>query len=115
MRSKKTWPAEIPRIGGLPEQPVLLIYDIEEDRLRNKLADLCKDFGLHRIQFSAFFGQLTRNHREELAMRCGQLLEDSNGKVLIQPVCDRDRSAAVDLLFRKPEDVPENGPEDEKR
>ncbi|MCI0445126.1 CRISPR-associated endonuclease Cas2, partial [bacterium] len=76
MKQKKSWPSEIPRIGGMPEQPVLLIYDIEDDRLRTKLADLCKDFGLERIQYSAFFGQLSRNHREELALRCEQLLED---------------------------------------
>ncbi len=103
MKRKKMWPSEIQRVRGMPEQPVLLIYDIEEDRLRNKISDVCKDFGLERIQYSAFFGELTRNHREELALRCERILEDQNAKVLIQPVCERDRTAAIDLLCSKPE------------
>lgn len=35
---------------------VLLIYDIENDRVRGKIADACIDYGLDRVQFSAFVG-----------------------------------------------------------
>jgi hypothetical protein len=47
---------------------VVLIYDIENDRLRTRIADACMDYGLERIQFSAFFGKLNRNRRQELAL-----------------------------------------------
>jgi len=40
---------------GAPEVSVVLIYDIENDRLRTRIADACMDYGLERIQFSAFF------------------------------------------------------------
>jgi CRISPR-associated protein Cas2 len=42
--------------------PVLVIYDIPHDGTRGKVADMCLDYGLDRIQYSAFTGQLTRTH-----------------------------------------------------
>ena len=44
----------------------LLIYDIPDDRARQKIADACLDYGLQRIQYSAFHGDLTRSHQREL-------------------------------------------------
>jgi len=34
----------------------LLIYDMPDDKLRAKVADICLDYGLDRIQYSAFLG-----------------------------------------------------------
>lgn len=42
------------------------MYDIEDDRVRGKIADDCKDAGLERVQYSVFRGTLTRTHRSEL-------------------------------------------------
>jgi CRISPR-associated protein Cas2 len=44
----------------------LLIYDIPHDGVRTKVADACLDYGLERIQYSAFLGNLTRTHQQEL-------------------------------------------------
>ena len=44
----------------------LLIYDITHDGARTKVADACLDYGLQRIQFSAFFGELSNTHQREL-------------------------------------------------
>ena len=44
----------------------LLIYDIPDDRVRQKVADACLDYGLQRIQYSAFCGDLTRTHQRAL-------------------------------------------------
>lgn len=68
------------------------IYDISEDRLRNRVAEKCKDYGLTRLQKSAFFGELNRNSAEMLAVE----LEDMIGKeksneddcVFILPMCN---------------------------
>lgn len=49
--------------------PVLVIYDIPHDGTRTKVADECLDYGLDRIQYSAFTGELSRTHQEELLMR----------------------------------------------
>jgi CRISPR-associated protein Cas2 len=51
----------------------LVLYDIPDDRLRGKVASLCADYGLQRIQYSAFLGPITRNRQEELLQKiCGQ-------------------------------------------
>lgn len=67
-----------------------VLYDIPDDAVRAKIAEVCKDYGLERIQFSAFCGSLTRNKREELFLRLGDVLGDQPGKILLQPVCEKD-------------------------
>ena len=67
---------------------VLVMYDIANDRIRSKVADACMDYGLDRIQFSAFYGQLGRNHREELMLRMLTLLGDASGKIDLIPVSE---------------------------
>ena len=44
----------------------LLIYDISHDGARAKVADACLDYGLERVQYSAFLGELTKTHQREL-------------------------------------------------
>jgi CRISPR-associated protein Cas2 len=75
---------------GAPEVSVVLIYDIENDRLRTRIADACMDYGLERIQFSAFFGKLNRNRRQELALRLRNELGNESGRLRIIPVCEQD-------------------------
>lgn len=67
---------------------VLVMYDITNDRIRGKVADACLDYGLDRIQFSAFYGRLGRNHREELMLRILALLGDQAGKIELIPVSE---------------------------
>jgi len=68
----------------------VLIYDIENDRLRTRVAGICLDYGLERIQFSAFFGKLNRNRRQELALKVQNEIGDESGRVRIIPVCEQD-------------------------
>lgn len=65
----------------------LLIYDIEPDRVRTKIAKACGDYGLERIQYSAFWGELSDNRCEELMLKCRELLEDEPGRVHIFSIC----------------------------
>jgi CRISPR/Cas system-associated endoribonuclease Cas2 len=53
----------------VPELITLVIYDVEDDWARTRVADACKDFGLERIQYSCFRGKLSQNKREELYER----------------------------------------------
>ena len=80
----------LPLGKGSPEVSLVLIYDIENDRLRTRVADVCLDYGLERIQFSAFFGKLNRNRRQELALKVKNELGGENGRVRIIPVCEDD-------------------------
>lgn len=77
--------------------PILLIYDIENDRIRAKVADACLDYGLDRIQFSAFAGHLSRNHREELMLRIGGLLGDSKGSVKLIPIAVKEWNSRLEI------------------
>lgn len=66
--------------------PVLVIYDIPHDGTRTKVADVCLDYGLDRIQFSAFSGELTRTHQEELWLRIKRKIGKRAAKVFIVPM-----------------------------
>ena len=100
---------------GSPEVSLVLIYDIEEDRLRTRVADICLDYGLERIQFSAFFGRLNRNRRQELSLRVQAEIGNRSARVRVIPVCEDDlkdawvfeqyRQDADDLKARARESV----------
>ena len=81
-------PTEIGR--GSPEVSCFLIYDIENDRLRTRASEICLNYGLDRIQFSAFFGKLNRNRRQELCLRLQRELGEESARVRIIPVCQQD-------------------------
>lgn len=69
---------------------VLVVYDIVNDRVRSKIADACLDYGLDRIQFSAFAGELSRNHQQELMLKVRRLLGDTQGTITLVPICEKD-------------------------
>ena len=78
----------------MEEYGTVVLYDIPDDRARNRISEACLDYGLERIQFSAFQGKLSRNKREELFLRLQTILEEKPGKILVQPVCEKDLKAA---------------------
>lgn len=91
----------------MEELRTLVIYDIVDDRIRSKISEACLDFGLARVQYSAFAGMVNRNKREELFLRLRQTLGDGAGKILIQPVCDKDvKQMLLCENERPPEDEP---------
>jgi CRISPR-associated protein Cas2 len=77
----------------------LLIYDITEDRARTKVADLCLDYGLERIQYSAFWGNLSRTLEEELLLKIGRVLRGKSADVRVIPLCERDLERSKRLSF----------------
>jgi len=76
---------------------LFVIYDIEDDRARSKVADTCLDYGLKRIQFSTFFGDLSRNRQEELTQRIRRLLGKKPAYVVLLPICERDMAAMQEV------------------
>ncbi|MGC9366067.1 MAG: CRISPR-associated endonuclease Cas2 [bacterium] len=69
---------------------VWLIYDIEKDKARNKIARACKNKGLYRVQKSAFLGNLNNNQIDELKMICLDLMNEEKDSVFIFPMCNED-------------------------
>ena len=74
----------------MEELRTLVIYDIEDDKIRLRISETCLDYGLTRIQYSAFLGMLNRNKREELFLRLTSILDDRAGKIMLQPICHKD-------------------------
>ncbi len=68
----------------------LIIYDIPSDKLRSKIADVCQDYGLDRIQFSAFLGEINHNRREELLQKIKREIGRKQANVQLFPICDKD-------------------------
>jgi len=63
--------------AGQPEVSVVVLYDVENDRIRGKVADVCLNYGLERIQYSAFLGKINRNRRQQLSL---ELLDEVGGE-----------------------------------
>jgi CRISPR-associated protein Cas2 len=69
---------------------LLVIYDVENDRTRVKVSEACKDYGLSRIQYSAFLGNLSPNRIQELYYRLKTTLGVEVGNIQMFPICDKD-------------------------
>jgi CRISPR-associated protein Cas2 len=69
---------------------LLVIYDITDDRLRTEVAETCRDFGLGRVQYSCFAGDVSRNRRQMLEIRMRALLL-------------RDAAVATDAIYVLPQ------------
>jgi CRISPR-associated protein Cas2 len=68
----------------------LLIYDIVHDGRRVKAAEVCKDFGLSRIQYSAFLGDLSHARQGELLQKLRRCLGRTDARIHLFPLCERD-------------------------
>ena len=66
---------------------VWVIYDISDDRIRGRIAQICKGYGLYRVQKSAFLGDLNKNELDAIALECKELIEESDS-VFVFPLCD---------------------------
>ena len=88
------------------ELQTLIIYDIENDGIRSKISEVCKDYGLERIQFSAFWGKMSRNRREEIGLRIKNILPDGEkSKILIIPICEKDFQGRQEIIIDRDEDI----------
>jgi len=67
----------------------VVIYDITDDNLRALVAESLKDYGLTRIQYSAFMGRLRRDRLNSLTVDLRNLIKDAVENVQFYPVCDQ--------------------------
>lgn len=67
----------------------LLIYDIPHDGTRQKVADACLDYGLERVQYSAFLGSLSRTHQRELFGEIARRVRGKEANVQLFPLDER--------------------------
>ncbi len=76
----------------------LVVYDISDDRTRTRIADCCLDYGLDRIQYSAFLGTLTRTHQEELMRKVRKVLGKREGKIQMFVICEKDWAQRLEVV-----------------
>lgn len=69
---------------------VWIVYDITNDKLRNKVAKECKKYGLERVQKSVFLGRLENNRFDEISEKCIDLIDEKTDSVYIFPFCQDD-------------------------
>lgn len=67
----------------------LLIYDISHDGTRTKVADACLDYGLERIQYSAFFGELSKTHQRELFVKILRRIGKHGANIQLIPLDEK--------------------------
>lgn len=79
----------------------LVIFDIPDDKIRNRVGEACKDYGLKRIQYSAFLGNINYNRRDELYQRLRRTLGKEEGNIQIYPFCEKDMRLKSEIINPK--------------
>lgn len=72
------------------ETLVWIIYDIVENKPRSKIAKLCKEAGLYRVQKSVFLGTIERNRLDELRLQIDEWVDPEVDSTYIFPMCEPD-------------------------
>jgi CRISPR-associated protein Cas2 len=63
-----------------------VIYDIQENRSRTRVAKFCKQAGLYRVQKSVFLGTLTANEKDSLELQIQKEIDEGVDSVYIFPM-----------------------------
>jgi CRISPR-associated protein Cas2 len=84
----------------------LLIYDIPNDRARQRVADACLDYGLQRVQYSAFVGDLSRTHQRALFGEITKRVRGKAANVQLFPLHEQSWNGRRTLVQDVPEEVP---------
>jgi CRISPR-associated protein Cas2 len=70
-----------------------VVYDVPDDRVRMRVMNTCRDYGLAHTQYSVFSGPLDATRRNELFARLSDTLGDDSGHIIVVPVCEKDAKA----------------------
>lgn len=79
-----------------PDQSLTwVMYDISDNKSRTKVAKMCKEAGLYRVQQSVFLGAMKANRLDELAMEIEDRIDEDHDRVYIFPMCASDFKKVV--------------------
>jgi len=76
---------------------VWVIYDIVENKIRNKIVKICKNSGLYRVQKSVFLGEINSTARNSMIMEIESLIDPDVDSVYIFPM-DRHTFDEITLM-----------------
>ena len=63
-----------------------VLYDIKMNKPRSKVAKICKQSGLYRVQKSVFLGSLEDNEKDTLELSVSDLIDEETDSVYIFPM-----------------------------
>lgn len=84
-----------------------VFFDISNTRIRNKVNEKCKDYGLSRLQMSGFKGSLNRTMRARLIEDIKSIVGKQEVNIYIQPVCSACENMAFSMNTLKKESMEE--------
>jgi len=62
------------------------MYDIQNDKTRNKVAKACEEIGIYRVQKSVFLGELSKSQVREIATFIEDIINADKDSVYIFPM-----------------------------
>jgi len=78
-----------------------IVYDVADDDVRRRVAELLKDSGGTRVQYSAFTIELDSPHQLDILLqRIREVIGASKARVVAIPVCEADLRRAVTIVHR---------------
>lgn len=72
-----------------------VLYDIQNDKARTKVAKVCKQAGLYRVQFSVFLGTVDKNMKDSLQLQIEELINEETDSVYIFPMSKNELQETV--------------------
>lgn len=63
-----------------------VLYDIKKDKPRTRVAKICKQSGLYRVQKSVFLGTLDENEKDSLELAVEEWIDEESDSVYIFPM-----------------------------
>ncbi len=64
-----------------------VIYDITDNKTRNRVIKVCKRYGLYRVQKSVFLGDVNPNELDSLSLEAEKEIDPEVDSVYIFPMC----------------------------
>lgn len=77
------------------EMSLFVFFDISNTKIRNRINEKCKDYGLQRMQLSGFKGSLNKKMRERFIQEVKEIIGKEEARLYIQPICSSCEASAV--------------------
>ena len=65
---------------------IWVLYDIKNDKARNRISKYCKQAGLYRVQYSVFLGTIENDELDTLQLKIEDEIDSENDSVYVFPM-----------------------------
>ncbi len=71
------------------------IYDISDNKIRNRIVKMAHENGLYRVQKSVFLGNIQKELLNDLVKQSKKIIDNKTDSVYIFPMCDKDFKKSI--------------------